>query len=181
MSTTMSTTRMLILGVLRQVSSSNGYAIRNQLELWNASQWANVKFGSIYHALQNLESDELIEIVESPGKGRNSTNYQITDKGSVEFLKLVREHWTVRTQMVDPLMAAITFMPSLDTDELQAIIERRRQQAIHLAETLELHSKSPDIYPRHIAELLLYSAMRARSEAQWCESALDKIASEDLP
>ncbi|WP_232072102.1 PadR family transcriptional regulator [Phytohabitans flavus] len=53
----MSTTRMMILGLVSWMQPVHGYDVRRELLSWNADKWANVQPGSIYHALRKLTEE----------------------------------------------------------------------------------------------------------------------------
>ncbi len=59
----MSTTRLLILGVVRIFQPVHGYDVRRELLSWGADKWANVQPGSIYHAVRKMTEEELLSEV----------------------------------------------------------------------------------------------------------------------
>ncbi len=60
----MSATRLLVLGVVRVHGQAHGYRAGRELMDWGAEEWANVKWGSLYHALRKLsEQGRLREFV----------------------------------------------------------------------------------------------------------------------
>lgn len=64
---TMSATRLLVLGMVRLYGRAHGYRIGSALESWGAHEWANIKWGSIYHALKKMTAERLLESTETPG------------------------------------------------------------------------------------------------------------------
>ena len=52
--TTMSATRLLVLGVVRTHGQAHGYLVNAELESWGAEKWAGLKSGSIYQSLRQL-------------------------------------------------------------------------------------------------------------------------------
>src|SRR5690242_12715847 len=120
-------TRVLVLGVLLK-QPMHGYEVRRELESWNAEQWANIAYGSIYFALNKMTEEKLVEVVNSEdkvGKRAGRTEYTITDKGKEEFERLLREHWWNRKPIIDPFMVAITFMNALPHAELLEALKFR--------------------------------------------------------
>ncbi|MFD0595766.1 PadR family transcriptional regulator [Catellatospora coxensis] len=79
----MSTTRMMILGVVRMAQPVHGYDVRRELLSWHADKWANVQPGSVYHALKKLaEEGALREVGSEQVGGRPArTRYEMTPKG----------------------------------------------------------------------------------------------------
>ena len=50
----MSTTRLLLLGVVRIFQPAYGYQLRRELITWEVQHWANINPGSIYTGLRTL-------------------------------------------------------------------------------------------------------------------------------
>ena len=57
----MSTTRLVVLGAIRQFQPVHGYFLRRELMSWHVDEWAKIQPGSIYNALRTLEADHYIE------------------------------------------------------------------------------------------------------------------------
>jgi DNA-binding PadR family transcriptional regulator len=90
----MSSARLLIPDVLRTKQATHGYDIRRKLESWRAEQWANVAYGSIYHALSSMTKEGLVEPVDSgEGSGKHPARIAcaIAEHGEKEFQRLLRE------------------------------------------------------------------------------------------
>ena len=62
--TTMSATRLLLLGVVRTHGQANGYLVNAELESWGAEKWAGLKPGSIYQSLRQLAREGLLDAGE---------------------------------------------------------------------------------------------------------------------
>src|SRR5918998_5781030 len=115
----MSTTRLLMLGLIRWLEPVHGYEVRRELISWNVEEWANVKPGSIYHALRQLTSEGLLEEVGTEQvDGRPArTLYRTTRFGREEFERLLRKYWWEQQHPTDPFLAAMSFLPSLPRRE----------------------------------------------------------------
>ena len=100
----MSTTRLLILGVVRWLQPVHGYDVRRELLSWNVEQWANVAPGSVYHALRKLAEEGLLAEVSTAQVGNRParTTYQVTPKGEREFGELLRKYWWDYKTPIDP-------------------------------------------------------------------------------
>jgi len=177
----MSATRLLILGVLRLLQPAHGYSIRKRLEEWNADEWANVAFGSIYFALNKMAVEGLVVAVDSdrPESRTGRVPYKLTTLGEQEYHRLLKEEWSHRRPIVDPFLAGLAFMSSLSRSELLEYLRERRASALRDAETLEANSRFAS--PLHVAELSLLSAARLRAEADWAEATLAKLERGELP
>lgn len=177
----MSSTRLLMLGVLRLLQPAHGYRIRRQLESWQADEWANVAFGSIYFSLRKMEQEGLVQAVapEEPAERRGRTSYIVTDVGEQEFHRLLEEQWSAREPIVDPFMAGLAFMQSVSRSQILDYLRARRNAALTEAKELENNSKLAS--PPHVAELLLLPASRLRAEAAWADAAIIKVERGELP
>ena len=123
----MSTTRLLILGLVKWLQPVHGYDVRRELMSWNVDQWANVQPGSIYHALRKLTEEGLLTEVatEQVGSRPARTTYRVTSKGDREFEELLRKYWWDYKQPIDPFGAAFCFLPALPRREAIAALRNR--------------------------------------------------------
>ncbi|MGH3566084.1 MAG: PadR family transcriptional regulator [Pseudonocardia sp.] len=84
----MSATRLLVLGIVRGYGRAHGYRVGHDLLSWGADEWANVKWGSIYHALRALtQSGFLLDHNDILGR----TDYELTERGEAEFIRLLSD------------------------------------------------------------------------------------------
>ena len=117
----MSAIRLLVLGAVRQHGRAHGYQVRNDLEYWGAHEWSNTKPGSIYHALKQMAKQGVLhahEVAPSAAGGPPRTEYEVTDAGSEEYFRLLREALAAYDQKTDVLSAAIGFMVDLPRAEV---------------------------------------------------------------
>lgn len=178
----MSAIKLLILGVLSGKGPMHGYEIRQELESWNAEQWANIAYGSIYFALKSMAKDNLIKVVneDQPEK----IVYEITASGKEKFLDLLRKYWQEIKPIIDPFQVALTFMNYLPKDELLILLEYR-------ADSLRLMIKSMNQLtpirmketkaPEHIAENLKLYQAHLQAEIDWIKEAIEKVKAGKLP
>ena len=175
----MSSTRLLVLGVVRIFQPVHGYDVRRELLSWRVDQWANVAPGSIYNALKSMTRDALLEIVgtDQVGGRPERTTYRLTNEGENEFQALLREAlWRVR-QPVDPLMPALCFMPVLKRDELIAALRNRIPQIRGQLEHVDFavaQLPNPGT-PEHVKELYRLSAARVGAEIPWAEALIQRL------
>ena len=124
----MSVIRLLVLGAVRQHGRAHGYQVRNDLEYWGAHEWSNAKPGSIYHALKQMAKQGLLhahETAPSTAGGPPRTEYEITEQGTEEYFRLLRESLTSYDQKPDVLSAGLGLMVDLDRAEALALLEQR--------------------------------------------------------
>ena len=180
----MSSTRLLILGVLKR-QPLHGYEVRHQLELWNAEQWANVAYGSIYFALKKMAEEGLVEEVGTDQMGNRParTVYAITEDGQKKFIELLRDYWWEYKPMIDPFQVALTFMNHLPPEEVLAALRHRADGLRAFLATFDqaLTEKMSHGTPRHIARNLHLAAMHAETELRWIEETIGMVERGELP
>ena len=175
----MSSTRLLVLGVVRIFQPVHGYDVRRELVTWHAEEWGNVAPGSIYNALKSLTRDGLIEIVGTGAVGGRPerTSYKLTTEGEKEFQELVRAtFWQVRDP-IDPLAAAIPFMWTMRRDELVAALKHR---VAHIRGKLIADQFSIDQYDDpmsrdQVREMIKLGSARVGAEIGWAEALIEKL------
>jgi len=181
----MAVTRVLVLGVLLK-QPMHGYEVRRELESWNAEQWANIAYGSIYFSLAKMAEEHLVEVV-STDQRRNRparTVYAITNRGREEFARLLRELWWEYRPPIDPFRVALTFMNCLPRDELLAGLRKRagglRWTLDAFPYVIEGRLRNADA-PRHLSEVLRLAAAHIDTNLYWVEETMGKVERGDLP
>ena len=166
-----SATRLLVLGVVRGYGRAHGYLIGSDLASWDAADWANVKWGSIYHALRKLTADGLLrDHDEVPGR----TDYEITEEGEAEYLRLLREAVRRPHTRPDQLAAALAMLPSLPRTEAVRLLRER------LAALEEIRDKAQaqlDAWtsPPHWSELYGLWQHTAAGGAEWTRGLIARL------
>jgi len=172
--------RLLVLGAVRQHGRAHGYQVRNDLEYWGAHQWSNAKPGSIYHALKQMAKQGLLlahEIAPSTAGGPPRTEYEITQRGTEEFLSLLREALVSYDQKMDVVSSGIGFVVHLPREEAVALLKKR-------VEGLEEWRKSvTDYYTPtdgpgqlgHIGEIMHLWVHSADAGAEWTRGLIERI------
>ncbi len=181
----MSATRLLILGALRFLQPAHGYEIRREVESWNAEQWANIAYGSIYHALKKMSEEGLLEPVNTERVGNRParTTYAMTGLGQEEFERLLREYWWEAKPVIDPLQAAVSVMDAMPRDELIAALRHQADAARSTADASRFAIQSSWIEkkPRHVVEHFRLTAAQAEATARWAEEAIVRVERDELP
>ncbi|WP_436493662.1 PadR family transcriptional regulator [Actinokineospora sp. HUAS TT18] len=175
----MSATRMLVLGVIQLAGGAHGYQVRTELVSWRAEEWARIKPGSIYHAIRKAAADKLIDEphAEPGAAGPERTVYRITEAGTVELRRLVREGLR---HTRDPWMlnAAIAMLPVLSQDEAAAMVRERilRLEADLVGLQQWRAAPDPDT-PPHVVEQANLWLGQVAAELAWATELLGKIES----
>ena len=175
----MSSTRLLVLGVVRIFQPVHGYDVRRELLSWRADQWANVAPGSVYNALKSMTRDGLLQVVGTNqiGGRPERTSYRLTPEGENEFQDLLRATlWRVLPP-IDPLMPGLCFFPVMRGDELIAALKHRVTQIQGQLEQMEYTlSELPNAAtPAHGKELYRLVAARAAAEIPWAEELVKRL------
>ncbi|QUX29790.1 PadR family transcriptional regulator [Nocardiopsis akebiae] len=161
----MSATRLLVLGVVRMEGRAHGYRVGRQLLDWGTEHWANIKWGSIYHALRKLSREgRLREFVAEGDEVVDRVSYAITEEGEAELHRLIRRGLSHRG---DPAMlfAAVTLMPALPRAEVVALLEQRLDLLERTDE--ELRPSEGWGEPAHVRELFGLWRGTIGAEARW--------------
>lgn len=108
----MSATRLLVLGVVRSYGRAHGYVVLRDLCAWRAEEWANVKSGSIYHALRQLAKEGLL-LATTVDKWPGRVDYEPTEAGEAEYLRLLGEALGRPDPHPDLLAAGLIFLNDL--------------------------------------------------------------------
>ena len=174
-----STTRLLVLGVVRILQPVHGYDARRELLSWRADEWANVAPGSVYNQLKTLVADGLLQVVATESQaGRPArTVYRVTADGDSEFTRLLRESWWTLGSSPASILAATCFLPHLSRTELITALEHRlalldaARSGMQFAVD-ELPSPST---PGHVAEVLRLSAAHTAGEREWAERLIERL------
>ncbi len=179
-----STTGMFVLGALARHGALHGHAIRRQAALDRTERWSEVKVGSLYQSLRQMDTEGLIEAVRTEQEGRlpARTVYAITDLGWQELV--AQRDVVLRDAHLrpDPVDLALVLADDLAEEALAGRIADRvaslRAQAQAWAHQQE--SAWPWLSE---AERQIFAHYQARLDAElsWHESlsgAVPKIAAE---
>ena len=171
----MSTTRLLLLGVVRIFPPAYGYQLRRELITWDVQHWANINPGSIYTGLRTLAKHGFLEeLEEGAGRKPGRTSYKLTADGESEYFTLLRKAlWSVDGFRPDQMQAALSFLWSLRRDEVVAALESRivqleqRMKAEPFSERQIVEDPST---PDHVVEMFRISAARDKGELEWTQA-----------
>lgn len=174
-----STTRLLVLGVVKLFQPVHGYDVRRELISWRASEWASVQPGSIYNALKTLTRDGYLEVAgqDQVGGRPERTSYRITPAGNDEFRALLREEWWTVRPPIDPLMAAVSFLGFVARDEAIAALEHRMAQIRGMVRHAEFAIEGHDGIesPSHVREMMRLMNARIIAEIDWAQQFIERL------
>ncbi len=177
----MSSTRLLLLGVVRIFQPAYGYQLRRELVSWNVETWANINPGSIYSGLRTLARHGLLAETESADEGRSAgrTVYRLTAEGEEEYFRLLREElWNVRNVDSTGLMTAMSFVWTLRRDEAIAALESRIAQHEAAAASQAFTERgildSPGT-PNNVVEQIRLGYARDAGELVWTRDLVTRL------
>ncbi len=181
---------MLVLAVVRLLQPVHGYDVRRELLSWHADEWANVKPGSIYGALNTMQRDGLIA-VEGVGQQHNRperTTYRLTAEGEKVFGDMLREALWSSEMPKYPYHAAVALFPQAPRDDVVAALRSRilkfESDLVYLDREVDrIMSGSGDpreAEPYHVADSIRLAADHTRADLEWSRKTLRRIESGEL-
>ena len=180
----MSTTRLVVLGAVREFQPVHGYFVRRELTARQVDEWANINPGSVYNALRALTRDGFLEEVDTGGAGLPArTTYQLTPAGETEFLALLRAALrTVETFDPQPLLAALSFMAALPRPEVVNAFEQRIAEIDRMLVPADEGPPPGDRRaptPQFARELAELKTRRLEAELEWARLLVKRLGNGD--
>ena len=173
----MSATRLLVLGIVRGYGRAHGYRVGNDLLSWGADEWANVKWGSIYHALKALtRSGSLLDHDDVPGR----TDYELTERGEHEYMSLLRDALRRPQPRPDFLGAALAMLPSLGRGEAIGLLRERLTTLEQIRDKAQAQVDGWT-YPPHVTELFGLWQHDAAGGAVWTRGLIERLEAGAYP
>lgn len=184
-------TRLLVLGAVRETGPVHGYDLRRELLSWGAAEWANVTPGSIYNALKTLVREGMLEVVGTDRQGARPerTTYRITEDGEEDLLRLLQENLWQSGLPNHPLLAGLAFLPLFPRDELAKAMRHRAddlqaQAAQRRSEARTISDSADDAplggIPPHVAESFRLTAALLEGEAAWASDLAERLERGEL-
>ncbi|MEU6484582.1 PadR family transcriptional regulator [Streptomyces sp. NPDC046887] len=176
----MSAIRLLVLGAVRQHGRAHGYQVRNDLEFWGAHEWSNAKPGSIYHALKQMAKQGLLHAYEtapSTAGGPPRTEYEVTERGTEEFMALLRAGLSDPEAGTDALAGALGLMVELERAEVLALLNARVVALRQWRESVTEYytpAQGPGQFG-HIGEIMNYWLDSADTGAEWTRGLIRRV------
>ncbi|MEV6767925.1 PadR family transcriptional regulator [Nocardia sp. NPDC051030] len=184
------TTRLMVLAVVRLLQPVHGYDVRRELLSWHADDWANVKPGSVYGALNTLQRDGLISVEEvgQDGARPERTTYRLTAEGEKEFGEMLREALFAADQLKHPYFASVALFPHAPKADVLAALRSRilkfESDLVFLdreQERILAGSGNPsEAEPFHVADAMRLQADHVRADLEWSKRTVRRIESGEL-
>ncbi len=124
------------------------YEIHQLMREHEAWRLLKVTTGSLYHAIERLDRDHLIEAVETSREGRRPerTTYRLTDAGRDAFAERLRAMIAEPSTEYPQYAVAVAFLHTLDRSD--AIVQLRRRTM-----ALEAQVAADQVYRERLTEL----------------------------
>jgi DNA-binding PadR family transcriptional regulator len=160
------------------------YEMRQLIRDRHLDEYVKVKGGSLYHAVERLVADGLIEPVETERQGRRPerTVYAITEAGRDEFTDWLDEALQNVQREYTRFGGALAFMHNRDPETVLTLLwQRSTQLAAHIAAHDEVHRRLRESeLPRAYTIEDEYAQAMRRAELDFVNSLVEDIRSGTL-
>ncbi|MBC6456563.1 PadR family transcriptional regulator [Actinomadura sp. HBU206391] len=177
---------LLALAVLATVQQRpmHRYEMASIMRARGKDRDMNVKWGSLYTVVQNMEKHGLLETIGSTRQGARPerTIYQITEAGRRELVEWTRELISSPEPEHPKFAAGLSVLVVLPPQEVIALLQARLGR---LDESISIQRASIAENAKEIPRLFLveseYSLTILEAEAAWVRSMLDELTSGTHP
>ncbi len=176
----------LALAVLRllQERPMHPYEMQQLIRDRSTDRVVKVRAGSLYHTIERLARQRLIEPVETGREGRRPerTVYAITESGRDAYASDLRELVRTPVQEYPVFGAAVEMLYTLDRDDAVRLLERRTTalEALLAAHDQVTASLTKRGLPRIAMIEVEYAQAMWRAEMAWVRQLIDDIRSGEL-
>lgn len=175
---------MVVLELLHE-APTHPYEIQQKIRERRLDRLTRVTVGSLYHAVEKLEQDGLIAVVETSraGKRPERTTYRLTDLGLDAF----------RAEVVTSISAVAVEHPRfamaaqhLHTVRPEEALAGLRARVLALGgEIAAVDAAISELEAREVDPLfwidLRYSRAMRQAELDWVERLIEQLSSDELP
>jgi DNA-binding PadR family transcriptional regulator len=177
---------LLALAVLSAVMERpmHPYEMASVLRERGKDQDMNIKWGSLYTVVQNLEKHGFLDAAESMRQGGRPerTIYRITDAGRDELKDWVRELVSTPEREHPRFVAGLSVLAVLPPDEAMSLLHQRLGR---LTQEIAVQRESLTRHSRELPRLVLiegeYDLAIREAEATWIRSLLDELTTGSMP
>jgi DNA-binding PadR family transcriptional regulator len=176
---------LALLGILHE-RDFHGYELKKTIER-RMGMWADIKFGSIYHALLQLERSGFVRRVKAgptPSKPRARAVFSITPAGRGEFRKLLTENILVlkRVFLKDDL--GVYFSNYLKAAEFKELLGQHILSLENILGTLIAHRERMAEYAPERVNIAWWMVTRhiehLRTDLNWFRQLLQGLVAGNL-
>jgi DNA-binding PadR family transcriptional regulator len=143
----------------------------------------NIKWGSVYTVVQNLERNGYLESIGVTRQGARPerTMYQITDAGRDELVAWTRELIAEPEAEHTRFVAGLSVLAVLTPQDAADLLDRRLERLTESIETLRAELQQAAEVPRLFLIEDEYRIAMTQAEADWTRSLLDELSTGTFP
>jgi DNA-binding PadR family transcriptional regulator len=168
---------LAVLSLLRE-GDMHPYEMQRHMRLRHTDELLALKRGSLYHAINQLQRDGLIEPVETSREGRwpERTVYRVTPDGEEELLTWLRDLLSVHVREPSQFMAAVAHIADLSPpDALQQLQMRAVNLEASTAAMLAVERGVAELVGRPAVLEVEYARALLNAELAWLRSVIDDL------
>jgi DNA-binding PadR family transcriptional regulator len=143
----------------------------------------NIKWGSLYTVVANLEKHGFLEAIDVTRQGARPerTVYQITDAGRAELVAWTRDLIAEPEAEHTRFVAGLSVMAVLDPRDVVDVLGRRLQRLTESIDTLQAEVQQAADVPRLFLIEDEYRIAMTRAEADWTRSLINELSAGTFP
>jgi DNA-binding PadR family transcriptional regulator len=143
----------------------------------------DIKWGSLYTVVQNLERNGYLETIGVTRQGARPerTVYQITDAGRDELVAWTRELIAEPEAEHTRFVAGLSVMAVLTPQDVIDLLGKRLQRLTETVDSLTAQLEQASDVPRLFLIEDEYRIAMTRAEADWTRSLLDELSAGTFP
>jgi DNA-binding PadR family transcriptional regulator len=143
----------------------------------------DIKWGSLYTVVQNLERNGYLETIGVTRQGARPerTVYQITDAGRDELIAWTRELIAEPEAEHTRFVAGLSVLAVLNPQDVVDLLRRRLQRLTQSVDSLTALLETASDVPRLFLIEDEYRIAMTRAEADWVRSLLDELTAGTFP
>jgi DNA-binding PadR family transcriptional regulator len=143
----------------------------------------DIKWGSLYTVVQNLEKNGYLEPIGITRQGARPerTVYQITDAGRDELIAWTRELIAEPEAEHTRFIAGLSVLAVLSPEDVISLLRRRLQRLTDSINALRVELEQASDVPRLFLIEDEYRIAMSQAEADWIRSLLDELSAGTFP
>ncbi|HZN81625.1 MAG TPA: PadR family transcriptional regulator [Mycobacterium sp.] len=143
----------------------------------------DIKWGSLYTVVQNLERNGYLETIGVTRQGARPerTVYQITDAGRDELIAWTRELIAEPEAEQTRFVAGLSVLAVLNPQDVVELLRRRLERLTQSVDSLTALLETASDVPRLFLIEDEYRIAMTRAEADWVRSLLDELTAGTFP
>jgi DNA-binding PadR family transcriptional regulator len=160
------------------------YEMASALRAHGKEQDIEIKWGSLYRVVRNLEMHGLLAVVGTHRRGRRPerTVYRITDEGRAELEDWVAELLGTPAREYPSFKAALSLLSVLTPESAIALLRQRLDLlAGRIAETRDALANYRHEVPRLFLVEVEYELQMTEAEAKWTRALLEELSAGMFP